>query len=508
MKKKQLIIFSSLLLITAAVLVGGWRYEQRQDQDGQLQIVTSFYPVYAFTKGVVGDEADVSLLIKAGTEPHDFSPSTKDISDIQNADAFIYENDNMETWISKVKKVTKTDQTPIIQATGDMLLLAGSEEDHDHAEGEADHNHAYDPHVWLSPYRAKMVVASIRDQLIKQFPDKKASFEANAQAYLKQLDSLDKDYQEAFASVKQKTFITQHTAFSYLALDYGLEQVAINGISGDSDPSSKRLAQLSQQVEDYGIKYIYFEENTSDRLSKTLAQEAGVKTLTLNPLESLTQEQLDNGVDYLSVMRDNLKALKKSTDQAGKSLPEEETAKTVANGYFKDSQVQERPLSNWTGEWQSVYPYLQDGTLDQVWDYKAKLNKDKTAAAYKDYYTVGYQTDVTTITINGKTNRISFTKDGKSQTYTYVNKGYKILTYEKGNRGVRYLFEAKEADAGEYKYLQFSDHTITDTESAHFHIYWGGESQDKLFQEMEHWPTYYPGDWSGHQIGQDMVAHG
>ncbi len=112
--------------------------------------------------------------------------------------------------------------------------------------------------------------------------------------------------------------------------------------------------------------------------------------------------------------------------------------KTVQNGYFDDKDVKDRELSDWSGKWQSVYPYLQDGTLDQVFEYKSLLNKDKTAQEYKEYYTKGYQTDVSKIAIDGKKMTMTFTKnDGSSVTHTYRYDGYKILTYASGKKGVR-----------------------------------------------------------------------
>ena len=105
-----------------------------------------------------------------------------------------------------------------------------------------------------------------------------------------------------------------------------------------------------------------------------MANEAGIKLEVLNPLESLIKEQMNNGEDYVSVMEDNLKALEKTTMVAGEEV-----------------DVKDPELSDYTGEWQSVYPLLKDGILDEVFDYKAKLNKDMTAAEYKDYYTTGYE---------------------------------------------------------------------------------------------------------------------
>ena len=253
---------------------------------------------------------------------------------------------------------------------------------------------------------------------------------------------------------------------------------------------------------------IYFEENASEKIAKTLADETGVELAVLNPIESLTKEQMDKGEDYISVMRENLAALKKTTDQPGKDIQPEKTTdnKTVHNGYFEDSAVKDRTLSDYAGEWQSVYPYLVDGTLDQVFDYKAKLKKTMTKEEFKDYYTKGYKSDITNINITDKT--MEFKKeDGTTVKAEYKYVGYKILTYKKGNRGVRFLFEAVTPVEGAPKYVQFSDHNIAPVKAEHFHIFMGNESQEKLLEEMDNWPTYYPTKLSGLEIAQEMLAH-
>ena len=500
MKKISLLLAGLLSIFLVAC-------SNQKNADGKLNIVTTFYPVYEFTKQVAGDEANVELLIGAGTEPHDYEPSAKAVATIQDADAFVYENENMETWVPDLLKNLKNKEEKVIKATGNMLLLPGGEEEEDHDHGEEGHHHAYDPHVWLSPKRAIKMVEHIRDSLIKAYPDKKAAFEKNAAAYIKKLEALDKEYEAGLANAKQKSFVTQHAAFNYLALDYGLKQVPISGLSPDSEPSASRLAELTEYIKKNKIKYIYFEENASQALASTLAKETGVELDVLNPLESLTEKQTKDGADYISIMQANLKALKKTTDQEGAEIAAEKEVdtKTVQNGYFEDSAVKDRTLSDYAGEWQSVYPYLKDGTLDQVFDYKAKLTGKMTAAEYKDYYDKGYKTDVSNINITDKT--MEFVVDGKSKKYTYKYIGKHTLTYSKGNRGVRFMFEATDADAGEYKYVQFSDHNIAPTKAAHFHIFYGGESQEALFDELENWPTYYPSKLTGQEIAQEMLAH-
>ncbi|AMB99118.1 hypothetical protein AWM75_03470 [Aerococcus urinaehominis] len=205
-------------------------------------------------------------------------------------------------------------------------------------------------------------------------------------------------------------------------------------------------------------------------------------------------------------------ALQKELDQYLADHPnlkaEYEKKKEVYAGYFKDEEVADRTLADWQGEWQSVYPYLLDGTLDPVMEVKSlKSDGEKTAAEYKDYYKTGYQTDVKNIKIEG--NLITFIKnDGSQVTGEYEPAGTEILAYEKGNRGVRPLFTKVGGDEDAYQSVQFSDHNIAPTEGVnHFHIYFSNDTHQELLKELDNWPTYYPAAWSGEQILEDQLNH-
>lgn len=508
--KKSLISILGVAALLAACGNGATTNTSSTTGSGdQVKVIASFYPMYDFTKNIVGDEGEVSLLIGSGVEAHGYEPSAKDMAIIQEADAFVYNNENMETWVPKLESTIDKDKVKMIKATEGMVLLPGSdEEEHDHDHSGEGHSHELDPHVWLAPSLAIKEVESIRDQLVTAFPAKKEAFEANAKAYITKLTALDETYKKELSVAKQKTFVTQHAAFSYLALEYGLTQVPISGISPDVEPSPSRLAELTTFVKENDIKNIYFEANASAKIAETLSKETGVQLLVLNPLESLTKEQMDKGEDYISVMNENLAALLKTTNTENNSplaQTTKVTEKTIYNGYFEDVDIQDRPLTDWAGEWQSVYPYLVDGTLDQVFDYKSKKDSSKTALEYKEYYTIGYKTDVDKITITADTMEFFVNGQGHKATYKYAGKH--VLTYSKGNRGVRYLFEATEDIPGAYKYVQFSDHSIFPTKAGHFHIYFGNESQAALLEELENWPTYYPANLNGLEIAQEMVAH-
>ena len=280
---------------------------QDTSKKDELTVVTTFYPMYDFTKEVVGDEGNVKLLIPAGTEPHDFEPSAKEQAEISDADVFVYNSSDMEFFVDSLKDSVDTDKTLMIEAAKGINRLDTKEEEHEH-EGETSdsHSHEYDPHVWLDPVLAIKEVQTIASDLGKKYPDKKETFDKNAAAYIKKLETLDQKYNDELKGAANRTFVTQHAAFAYLANQYGLTQAAISGVS----PS--RLAELKDFVKKENIKVIYFEENASSKVAETLSSETGVKLEVLNPLESLTNEQIKAGENYISVMEKNLDALKES----------------------------------------------------------------------------------------------------------------------------------------------------------------------------------------------------
>ncbi|MCY6380519.1 metal-binding protein ZinT [Hoeflea prorocentri] len=177
--------------------------------------------------------------------------------------------------------------------------------------------------------------------------------------------------------------------------------------------------------------------------------------------------------------------------------------KTVYKGYFEDDQIKPRTLADWQGDWQSLYPHLQDGTLDKVMAHKAE-GGDRTADEYRAYYEVGYRTDVDRIVIADGS--VTFYRDGKPLEARYEDDGYEILTYKKGNRGVRFIFKKAEGDEDAPLYIQFSDHRIAPEKSDHYHLYWG-DDRAKILEELTNWPTYFPVSMSGDDIAHAMMAH-
>ena len=186
----------------------------------------------------------------------------------------------------------------------------------------------------------------------------------------------------------------------------------------------------------------------------------------------------------------------------GKPLSEVE--RKASEGIFDDKSVQDRKLSDWDGIWQSVYGYLQDGSLDPVLEKKAKQG-EKSVAEYRAYYEKGYAGNVDMIGIENNVMEFHIGKETSSCKYDY--QGYKILHYSSGKKGVRYLFACTDKQSAAPKYVQFSDHTIAPRQSLHYHIFMGNESQEALLKEMDNWPTYYPYNLTKQQVVDEMLHH-
>ncbi|MEO3946239.1 metal ABC transporter substrate-binding protein [Gorillibacterium sp. CAU 1737] len=314
--------------------------------DKKLKVVASFYPMYEFARQVGGDYAEVTALIGGGVEPHDWEPTPKDITAIQDADLFVY-NGGVESWVEKVLESTPNAERVVVQANAGITLLTEAAEEegaeHDHAhEGEAAHDHdpahedehtdehaheeehahdhdhdhgGIDPHVWLSPVLAQKEVQTIADAFMKADPANKEAYQKNADAYITKLKELDSAFKAGLQNVKRKDFITQHAAFAYLAEEYGLKQVPIAGLSPEQEPSPEKMADIIKFAKENNVKTIFFETLVDPKIAKTIAEEVGAGTAVLNPIEGLTDEDAQKGLDYIGIMTNNLEALKKALNE-------------------------------------------------------------------------------------------------------------------------------------------------------------------------------------------------
>ena len=274
-------------------------------EDGRLKVMASFYPMYDFARKVGGDRIQVKDMVPAGTEPHDWEPAATDIRNLEDADVFVYNGADLEHWAEDVLDTLENQDLVVSEASDGVELLDGG---HDHAHGDE----GKDPHVWLDPMRAKQEMKNIRDALVKADPGNGDYYEANYEKYAGEFDELDQEFRDGLKGTKSRDIIVAHEAFGYLCNAYDLKQLAIEGLTPDSEPDPAKMQEVIEYAKKYDIHTIFFEELASPKVAKTVAKEVDEVTAVLNPIEGLSEEDIEAGEDYFSVMRKNLEALRKA----------------------------------------------------------------------------------------------------------------------------------------------------------------------------------------------------
>jgi len=308
--KKVLFAFGIVLLAVLAV-VALLSLNKKEDNSLKIKVVTSFYPLYFFTSQITGDKAVVSNITPAGAEPHEYEPTARDMAQIESSNLLVLNGGGLEGWSENVQSNLNKDKTKVVVA-GDGLttkIIKEEGEHEEHAE-EGHHHDGIDPHIWLSPILAKQMIDKIELGLSEIDPINSSYYKSNAEILKNKLSVLDEEFKNGLATCESKDIITSHAAFAYLASTYELNQVSIAGLSSEEEPSSKEMAEIAQFAKANNVKYIFFENLISPKLSETIAKEIGAQTLLLNPMEGLTDDEIKSGKDYFSEMRSNLVNLK------------------------------------------------------------------------------------------------------------------------------------------------------------------------------------------------------
>ncbi|MBC2186526.1 zinc ABC transporter substrate-binding protein [Listeria sp. FSL L7-0253] len=311
MKKSYLIVLAALLSVLL-LLTGCSDSSDTKTSSDKLTVYTTVYPLQYLTEQIGGKYVDVHSIYPPGSDAHSFEPTQKDMMKIADSDLFFYIDLGMEGFVDKAEKTLANEHVTFVPAAEKLDLptdpVAAEERDH---ESEEEHEHGdINPHVWLNPVYMEQMATVVKDKLIKEMPDQKETFEKNYQAVEEKLKTLDQDFRTVTSAAKQKDFVTAHAAYSYWETEYKLHQIPIAGVSTSDEPSQKKLKSIVEKIEAEKIPYIMLEQNTNSKIADVIQQETNTKTLTLHNLETLTQKDIDNNRDYLSIMNDNLKALK------------------------------------------------------------------------------------------------------------------------------------------------------------------------------------------------------
>lgn len=296
-----------------------------EDSGKKLKIVTTIFPEYDWTRAVLGDrevDVDLTMLLDNGTDLHSFQPAVKDIMKVSSCDLLIYVGGESDQWIEDALESAQNKDMKTINL---MEVLGDTIKEEENVEGmqESGHGHEdedekeYDEHVWTSLRNASVICGIIAETLEEMDPENKDVYASNAAAYQEKLSNLDTEYQNTVDSAKQNTLLfADRFAFRYLVDDYGLNYyAAFSGCSAESEASFKTVTFLADKLDELGLKTVLTIEKSDDRIAQTVIENTETKDqkiLELNSMQSITSDEIADGVTYLSVMEDNLNVLKEA----------------------------------------------------------------------------------------------------------------------------------------------------------------------------------------------------
>lgn len=300
--KVFIIIFIAIIvIITIAILIFSNKNKSSTfvdskpflDDNGRLIIITSLFPVYDFAKIVGGDKANVSLILPPGAEAHSFKPQPKDIELIKKAAIFFYTSDLMEPWAAPLKN----DVTPKTRVIASADGLNGN---------------SPDPHVWLDFDKAGQMVDKITVVYQNIDPANSLYYQANADIYKKKLMELDADYSHGLADCKFHEFISGgHFTYGYLADRYHLKYQSALGLIPDLNFDTQKIIALGEELKKTGQPYVYYEEMIMPHFAEILRQESGANLMSLNAAHNVGRFDIESGISFISLMRNNLDTLKR-----------------------------------------------------------------------------------------------------------------------------------------------------------------------------------------------------
>ena len=339
----------------------------KEQEQTKLSIVTTIYPEYAWTKEILGSHADsvnLTLLMKNGVDLHSYKPTAQDIAKIASADMVVYVGGESDEWIKDALEASPKkgrSEINLMEALGDRVkaeeVVEGMQTEHEehhhdeHAEehehhGEhkehadastssatlehhdehAEHHHHHDheeevendEHVWLSLKNAEILVQKIAEELSKIDATHASAYKQNAAAYIAKIKSLDAEYRAAIESAARKTILFgDRFPFRYLVDDYGIKYyAAFVGCSAESEASFETIAFLAGRMDSLSLPAIFTIEKGNQKIARAIldasksSKEAQV--LTLNSMQSVTEQQIAEGFSYLSIMESNLEVLKQA----------------------------------------------------------------------------------------------------------------------------------------------------------------------------------------------------
>lgn len=311
MKNKYVFVTVLLLvlLLTGAGLTQLYVKEETKQQDSELTVVTSFYPMYIAAMNVIGDTPGVDL--QNLSEPqtgclHDYQLTPADMKLLSGADVFIVNGGGIESFLSDVAADYKN--LSIVNACEGLNLLSEEDEGEEHTR-EDGHNHGdVNAHAWMSIALYKQQVENILEGLCRIDPKHQDAYESNAKEYLAKLEDLEKEQQSLKEELAGKHIVIFHEAYAYVAEDYDMEISYTMDLDEERQVSAGEVADVMGAIEKNDISVVLAEELYGKDMGDTVERETDAKVCYL---DTLTRGEYEKD-SYLDAMRHNMELLKEA----------------------------------------------------------------------------------------------------------------------------------------------------------------------------------------------------
>lgn len=312
--KKFFALLAALTAILGLTACGG----EPPAEDGRPLVMATNFPAYDLAREACGDLARVELLLPPGTESHSYEPTPRNIIDVQSCDLFLYVGGEGDAWVDTIlESLDGPVETLKLMDCVELLEEEHTEDDGHHHDHHHDHDHALgqvlevDEHVWTSPVNAGKIAAAIAGRMGQLDSANAAAYAANAEAFGAEIAELDSRFREFFAGVEHPAMVFgDRFPLRYFAEEYGIHCLsAFPGCSTQTEPSAATVAFLIEEVELEGLDTVYYIEFSNHLVADAIAEAAGVETALFHSCHNVSQQELDEGVTYLSLMEGNLETL-------------------------------------------------------------------------------------------------------------------------------------------------------------------------------------------------------
>jgi len=293
-----------------------------KEESGKLSIVCTVFPIYDWVKNILGEKIDgvnLTLLLKSGTDLHNYQPTVDDLSAIAECDMFIYIGGVSDKWVDDALRSTSNSSVITMNL---IELLGGSAKEEEIVEGmeeedEEEEGAVYDEHIWLSVKNAGVIVEKIAEELSRADSENSAYYSETSKAYLAKLDEIDAQFRAAVDSGTVGTVVfADRFPFRYLIDDYGLEYyAAFPGCSAETEASFETITFLARKVDELKLKSVLTIEGSSNSIARTVIENTAAgnqQILKMNSMQSVTSAEIEKGADYLRIMEENAAVLKKA----------------------------------------------------------------------------------------------------------------------------------------------------------------------------------------------------